>query len=341
MAERGHKVSLVVADAHGDASTDGVSILDVGKSAGRLNRILHSAGRVCERAEAIDADVYILHDPELIPCGIRLKRKGKKVVFDSHEDIPTQLLGKPYLGRLSALILSHSFGAYQQYACHRFDGIVAATPFIRERFKKINKRTIDINNYPIVEEFDDVHPWTDKAIQICYVGNIAAIRGIRELVDACALFRSPAKLALAGSFETSALEAEVKAQAGWHRVNALGHLDRSGVRDVMAHSMAGLVTLHPQVNYLDALPVKMFEYMAAGIPVIASDFPLWREIIEGSSCGLCVDPINPSSIAEAVDYIVTHPDHARHMGANGRRAAEEKYNWLSESRKMLNFYEDI
>ena len=150
MAERGHKVALIVADAHGDSWIEGVRILDVGRPDGRLGRIFRSTRQVYERAIAINADVYILHDPELIPYGIRLKRLGKKVVFDSHEDIPTQVLGKPYLGHMQAVILSRSFRAYEKYACHRFSGIVAATPFIRDKFIKINPKTIDINNYPIL-----------------------------------------------------------------------------------------------------------------------------------------------------------------------------------------------
>ena len=334
-------MTLIVADAQGDAWNDGVRILDVGNHPGRMARVVRTTKSVYARALAVKADVYVLHDPELIPSGIRLKHAGKKVVFDSHEDIPTQLRGKPYLGRTTATLISRSFQVFERYACGRFDGIVGATPFIRDKFSKINSRTIDINNYPILSEFDDRHSWSDKAIQVCYVGNISVMRGIKELVRACSLLRTPARLALAGTFETSALAAEVSLDAGWCRVMATGHLDRPGVHQVMAQSMAGLVTLHPQENYLDALPVKMFEYMAAGIPVIASDFPLWRKIIGDSACGLCVDPMNPAAIAGAIDYLITHPEHARKMGMNGRHAAMETYNWRTESRKMLDFYDNL
>jgi glycosyltransferase involved in cell wall biosynthesis len=249
--------------------------------------------------------------------------------------------GKPYLGRTTAMLLSRSYGAYESYACSRFDGVVGATPVIRDKFRAINARTIDINNYPVLEEFCHPHGWADKAMQVCYVGNIAVMRGVRELVRACALLRTPTTLALAGTFETSALAAEMSIHPGWRRIKALGHLDRPSVRDVMARSITGLVTLHPQPNYLDALPVKMFEYMAAGIPVIASDFPAWRDIIDDAGCGLCVDPLDPSAIAAAIDYLVTRPEEARHMGLRGQRAAQEKYNWNIESHKLLNFYEDL
>lgn len=341
MADRGHKVTLIVADAFGSDLRDGVQIHDVGKLTGRIERILRSTSQVHDRAVDVDTDIYVLHDPELIPAGLRLKRMGKKVVFDSHEDVPTQLLGKPYLGRVSAAILSRSFQEYQRYACHRFDGIVGATSFIRDKLAKINSNTIDINNYPILEEFENPDHWYDKSLQVCYVGNISVMRGVCEIVKASALLRTPATLVMAGAFETPALAVALASYPGWQKIRTLGHLNRIGVSNVMAQSMAGLVTLHPQANYLQALPVKMFEYMAAGIPVIASDFPLWREIVNGNSCGICVDPLSPAAIASAIDYLISRPDESQRMGRNGRKAIIEKYNWGIESSKLFKFYDDL
>jgi glycosyltransferase involved in cell wall biosynthesis len=341
LAEHGHEVTLVVADGAGAGRDDGVRIVDVGRLPGRVNRMLRTTQRVLAAARALDADVYQLHDPELIPAGLRLKRLGRKVVFDAHEDVPAQLLGKPYLGHVSSQMLSRSFSAYERYACRRFDGIIAATPFIRDKFLRINPATVDVNNFPLLREFSAPADWSGKAAEVCYVGNISAIRGIRELVRACALLRSPARLALAGAFADPALETEVAGYPGWGRVDAHGHLDRAGVQRIMARAVAGLVTLHPLPNYLDALPVKMFEYMAAGIPVIASSFPLWRAIVEGSGCGICVAPGDPLAIAAAIDHFVLHPELARRMGENGRRAVVDKYNWQPESRKLVDFYAQL
>lgn len=345
LRDRGHDVTLVVADGLGDESAEGIRIVDAGHLPGRLNRIVRTTRAVLAAALRLDGDVYHLHDPELIPAGLRLKRLGHRVVFDSHEDVPAQLLAKPYLDGVSRRLLSRAFAAYQRHACRRFDGLVAATPTIRARLAAFHPNVVDVNNYPLPQEFahaaHSAADWDAKAPTVCYVGSISAIRGIRELVRACTLLQTPARLVLAGTFSEPALAREVARHPGWQRVQALGHVDRAGVRDVMRRALAGLVTLHPVVNYLDALPVKMFEYMAAGLPVIASRFPLWQEIVEGNDCGVCVDPANPAAIAAAIDHFCRHPHAARRMGQNGRRAVLQRYNWLGEADKLVAFYDGV
>ncbi|RZA36441.1 MAG: glycosyltransferase [Lysobacteraceae bacterium] len=343
LASHGHELTLVVADGLGDACRDGVRIVDVGRPSGRRERMLRTTHLVGRAARALRADVYQLHDPELIPVGLRLALAGRKVVFDAHEDVPSQLLDKPYLSPRSARLLSRAYAAFERCALRRFDGVLAATPLIRDRLALHNRLTVDVNNYPRAEEFMGTQqaPSAQLRDSVCYVGSISAIRGIRELVSACALLRTPARLSLAGSFAEAELEAEVGQQPGWRRVDALGHLDRGGVAGVMQRAFAGLVTLLPTASYREALPVKMFEYMAAGIPVIASDFPLWRDIVEGSACGLCVDPSDPQAIAAAIDHLASHPQQARDMGANGRRAVLERYNWENEEDKLIAFYADL
>lgn len=337
----GHEIFLVVADGRGNEVVDGVRIEDVGRAMGRIDRMFKVTQRVFAKAVELNADIYHLHDPELLPIGLKLKRLAKKVVFDAHEDVPKQILGKHYLHPWVRHILSWGFAHFERYACARFDGVVTATPYIRDKFLLINPRSIDINNFPMIGELESSVTWREKAKEVCYVGNIAQVRGINELVLAMESTRAAVRLNLVGEFSEPQVESKVRGYKGWENVNYLGVQDRLGVREVLSRSVAGLVTLHPIPNYLDALPIKMFEYMSAGIPVIASSFDLWQSIIEETNCGLCVDPLDPLSVAEAIDYLVDHPDEAGQMGENGRRAVLSRYNWAQEEKKLLNFYDEI
>ena len=341
LAAAGYEVFFVVADGQGDEKIGDVMIVDSGRSTGRLDRMLRATRRVYRKALALNADLYHLHDPELLPMGWKLKRQGKRVVFDSHEDVPKQILGKHYLHPLVRRLLSWGFARYERFVCSRLDGIVGATPSIRDKFTGINPRSIDINNFPMSGELDAHVPWQNKANEVCYVGTIAQVRGVKELMHAMELTRSGVRLNMVGAYAEPEVEEEVRTYAGWARVNDLGVQDRRGVAEVLGRSVAGLVNLHPLANYLDALPIKMFEYMSAGIPVIASDFELWRQIVQDSGCGLCVDPMDPAAIASAIDHLVTHRDEAERMGMNGRQAVLSRYNWAREEAKLIEFYDRL
>ncbi|MGB3538564.1 MAG: glycosyltransferase family 4 protein [Mesorhizobium sp.] len=341
LAAAGHQVTLLVADGKDDEKKDDIHIIDVGKSNGRLRRMLGATRRVLSRALALNADVYHLHDPELLPVGLILKWYGKRVIFDAHEDVPQQILSKFYLPLISRYIISGIMARFEYFSCRRFDCVITATPVIRKKFIEKDIEAVDINNFPMLGELETGICWYKKRRDVCYVGSIVATRGIREIVAAMALCQSGARLNLCGDFAEKSMRIEVGETSGWVAVNELGFLTRARVKEILGSSVAGLVTLHRTPAYVDSLPVKMFEYMSAGLPVIASNFPLWREIIEGNECGICVDPLNPKAIAEAIDWLIENPDRAEEMGENGRRAVRERYNWDIEKGKLLALYDKL
>lgn len=341
LAAAGHEVYFVVADGAGNEMRDGVHIIDVGASIGRRDRMFGATRRVLKRAIELDADIYHFHDPELLPVGLALKRRRKRVIYDTHEDLPQDILTKEYLSSGVRRPIAAFADAFERFAGRRLDAIVAATPSIRDKFRRVGIEAVDVNNYPILGELETASAWSGKKREVCYLGGIAAIRGIREMVAAMALSCSEVRLNLAGTFDDPGLKVEVENNPGWERVNELGFVSRSQVSEILARSVGGIVTFHPVTNHIEAQPNKMFEYMSAGVPVIGSNFPLWRDIIEGNQCGICVDPLDPASIAAALDKLVENPDLAREMGLNGSRAVRERYNWAVEEKKLLCLYGEL
>lgn len=341
LSAAGYDVSFVVADGKGDEIKEGIQIYDVGKSYGRLNRFFHTTHDVFTKAKALNSDIYHFHDPELMPFALKLKKLGKKVIFDSHEDVPKQTLSKLYLNKPIKLALAYLIMLYERFSSPQFDAIITATRSIQRKFIQFNYQTVCINNFPILGELnsDNEINWNNKNKAVCYIGSIGVFRGIKEMVLALEYTKSGTLFELAGEFSEDGIDVEVKSYKGWDSVSYLGHIDRLQLRHILSHCMAGLVIFHPIPNHIDAQPNKMFEYMSAGLPVIASDFPLWKEIIEGNRCGICVDPLDPKAIAEAITFIVENPAEAEQMGKNGHQAVLEKYNWNIEEKKLLALYE--
>jgi glycosyltransferase involved in cell wall biosynthesis len=340
LSAAGFKVMLIVADGLGNGEHHGISILDVGKSRGRITRMCLTSFSILRKALDVKADAYHLHDPELLPIGLWLKWRGFKVIYDSHEDVPRQILSKHWIPTPIRRIVSIIFELFENFVIKRITGVIAATPHIALRFKRINANTIDVNNYPKIEELAPLSGCDRGKRQICYIGGISHVRGIHSVVRA--LPHVPeVNLVLCGTFSEAKFVEELRVLGGWRQVDFRGHVGREEVRAVMNESFAGMVTLLPTPAYIHSLPIKMFEYMSAELPVIASDFPLWREIIDGAGAGLCVDPASPEAIGAAIRKLADDPGLARQLGKRGREAILTKYNWPVEAQKLITFYKDI
>ncbi len=342
LAEAGYQVVLV-APAEKDAKFNEVQIRAVRRGSGRISRGVRTGWQVYRAARREDAEIYHFHDPELIGIGLLLKLAGKRVVYDAHEDVPKQTLSKDYLPLGSKRLVAKLVAIAEAVGARMFDGIVTATPAIARRFP-VHKTAV-VQNFPRLEEFSASGEASDMPREplLVYVGGIAEIRGIREMVRAMSLLpeSSPARLTLAGTFDTPDLETAIRESPGAERTEFPGWQSREEVGKLLTRACAGLVLFHPLANHLESQPTKLFEYMAGGLPVIASDFPYWREIVEGAQCGLLVDPLDPQKIADAVEWMLQHPQEARDMGKRGREAAHTKYNWHTQGKILVEFYEGL
>lgn len=310
---------------------------------GRLARMTGTVRGVYQVAKRLDAEVYHFHDPELIFVGMRLARQGKRVIYDAHEYVPHNILDKAYIPRPVRRPIALVADGIERLAATRFARIVAPTPKIASRFPP--RKTVLIHNYPIPGELatDVWVPQAQRPKLAVYVGSITVVRGLCEVVRAYGLL-DPAlgiRMVVGGDFSPPELETELKRLPGGAQVEFPGWLSREEVSRLFSEARVGIVTFLHTPAQADAYPTKLFEYMEAGLPIITSHFLAWREFVEGTGCGLMVDPANPQAIADAIRWIIERPHEAEEMGRRGMEAVRTRYNWNNEAPKLLNMYREI
>jgi len=306
----------------------GVHLIGVGTPyKGRFGRMTRAAKEVYKAALQLDADVYHFHDPELLPYGLKLKRKGKIVIFDSHEDIPAQIIDKPWIPRIIRKIVSELYKRYETHVVKELDAVVVATSFIAEKFKDRCNKIVIVNNYPKLDdiEYHD-NPFESKENIICYAGGLSEVRG--EDVMKQAMSKVNGRLLLAGDHNKETID----------NAQYLGRLDREGINNLYQKSVAGLCLLKPIENYINSQPIKMYEYMAAGLPFICSDFPKWKKIVEETGAGFSVEFDDIDSIAELINLLLKNRTLAYEMGKRGHEYVINNCNWANEEKKLIELY---
>ena len=343
LARAGYKVVLIAQHERNEV-VDGVGIVALPRPRNRFTRIFGLTWRAFCLALRERADVYHFHDPELLPIGVLLKfLRRAKVIYDVHEDVPQQILTKYWIPAPLRRPVAAVFNAVEKLLARAVDAVVVATEGIAEKFARF--KPVVVHNYPHLEMLPNPSAKRkgEKERVLVYVGGISKIRGALEMLRALE-YLNPAwdvRLYLIGKFDPPELEQELRALPGYQWVRFLGWLPWEVAWERVQTAFAGLVLFHPAPNHMDSLPNKLFEYLSVGLPVVASNFPLWKEIVEGNRCGITVDPLDPKAIAQAIEYLLAHPEEARQMGENGRRAVVEQYNWEQEKGKLLKLYEKL
>lgn len=341
LAAAGFRVGLVVPHAHDD-EVDGVRVHAVPPPTSGADRLARTTRAVVRRAlaEAEGPDtVFHVHDAELLPLALGLALRGRRVVYDAHEDTPRQTQHMAWIPPPLRRPAGWTYAALEALGGRLFAGVVAAVPAIARRFP--DAKTVLVRNFPVLDgQADPGPPLAEREAVLAYVGAITRARGAEEMVRAVGALPEAlgARLELGGTPYPAGLGADLAALPGGRRTRFAGYLGRAEVDGLLRRARVGLVVLHPTPQYEEAYPTKLFEYMAAGVPAVASDFPLWRRMVEDAGCGLLVDPLDVDAIAAACRRLLTDDALAQRMGEAGRRAALDRYAWAPEGRRLVAFY---
>ena len=309
----------------------------------RLHRFLKRPRQIYHRALKVNAEIYHFHDPELLPIGLKLKKKGKKVIFDSHEFYGEQIREKKYIPSIFRNIIAILYIYYEGFICRKIDYVIQiCTIEGKNYFENRSKKNICITNASVLDSTTLKNEKNfNKREYVAYIGALSYNRGITHLIKAAA--KAKIKLVLSGQFVSEEYRKEVTQMPEFENVEYTGFLSYDKVLSILNNSLAGISTLlHlSQYDKIDTFSSKIYDYMAAGIPVIVSDTNYAKEMIKKYKFGICVDPNDIEAISTAITYLNENPDLANEMGENARKAFETNFNWKIEEKKLIALYNKI
>ncbi|KUO72800.1 MAG: glycosyltransferase WbuB [Desulfosporosinus sp. BRH_c37] len=346
LAEAGYEV-VIVAPHEKSEVKEGIRIQAVAPLSSRKDRIwrLKSIYRIALQE---NADIYHFHDPDLIPVALWLTRKRcKPVIYDVHEYYGDSLLTRYWLPRPLRKFVARTVDRVEKWASRSFAGIITVNGHMAELFRLENPEGEILHNYPLKRQFEFPRPVNVKPPVILYLGGINRERGLEVILRAMPLVRRKypeAVCELVGPAETVDLGPEFADLAPWleqGNIRLRGKIAYEHVPNILALSSIALVPLLPTLNYRKAIPVKLLEYMAAGLPVIGSRFGYIEEIITKNQCGLLIEPGDPDSLAKAICALLENPKDTLTQGQNGWDAFQREYTWEKEQSKLLTLYERI
>ncbi len=337
LAEAGLTVGIVgPGDTHTEAQTEGLTLITLPAPANRLQRFTSFALALDRVVRRLKPKAVHIHDPDLLGIARIWKRRGIKIVYDVHEDFPKALLSRPWLGpHWVRKAIAKLTDRTERRAVDWVDGFVFADEHLGARFQGCHG--VVIRNYLEVSEWsqDAICRPTEPVTQCIYVGDITIARGVFRMCDAAFAAAGDIHLHLVGPIPTD-LRAKVNAHPAKPWITLHGRKTRSEVAMLLRQAHVALCMPQPTPAYVDALPVKVLEYLYNQLPVVATQLPrLERETRLKS--GLSLVPWTASSEA-VVDAIRTA---ASTSVSDHRSVIEAHYNWQDEARKLTDFYRSL
>jgi glycosyltransferase involved in cell wall biosynthesis len=278
--------------------------------------------------------VFVMHDSTILLVGVVLKVCGRKVIYDAHEDTPLQISYQHWLPPLTKKIYAWGYYLLEKFCGWIFNYIIVAEPVISKYFPK--RKTALIRNFPIAHSFR-AHPpvsYRTREKRLVNVGTLSEVRGVLEMAKSALAARKHVdfEFVLGGSFSPASLREKVLPH---YPVNFLGWVSYDELVHLLFHSQVGIIITHPVERYKTNYPVKLFEFMAAGLPVIASKDTEAAKFVQEANCGILVDPLNVEEISAAIVWLFSNPGESEAMGLRGQRLIFDKYNWEKESEMLL------
>jgi glycosyltransferase involved in cell wall biosynthesis len=348
LAAAGYRVSLL-APHERDETRAGVRVRGLPRPRSRTGRPLLWL-RLLGRALRLRADVYHLHDPELLPLGLLLATlTGRPVVYDAHEYYRDEIATRRWLPRPLRRPAAEAVHVLETLAARRLAAVVAVNDHMAASFRARGaRRVVAVHNYPPLALFPNTPRGESPPPVAVYAGLLTRERGLETVWHAGRRLRAlvpRAEVRVIGRVDWAGVDPAVsRAPERWREEAATrlcGSVPADTVPDVLAGAAVGWIPFQRTPNNARAVPLKLLEYMAAGLPVVASDLGFLGQIVRREGCGLLVPPDEPEAHAQALAHLLTHPDEARALGERGRRAVEARYTWEVEAKRLLALYAQL
>lgn len=343
LAENGFDVTLIACGEKAfEDKKNGVKRISLNVPVkNRFHRFSKRSQVVFEKALEVNADIYHFHDPELMFAGLKLKKEGKLVVFDIHENVAEQIMCKPYIpGYITRKLLSKIYRVFETRIGSKFDAFVTVTEDVAKHLHHHNIHIV--KNLPKIKLFadDSLPPPTPvfDEFTIIYPGSLSQSRGIYDILEALKIIKQPVKLKLFGKWDSETFKKKCEAHPAWNQVFFGGMVPQSDIIPHIKNADLGIHMVHDIGNFTGGLSVKVFEFMASGIPCLTSDTESKRDMFK-DRVYYC-EPDNPQKIARSIEKIITNYTKAQEKAKTALEFAKQN-SWEKEEHKLISLYKQI